>query len=105
VGSWAWDQDKIQSKIETSTNPNDCLAWNGNANQHANIHGGYCNGKPQMNSANRFIYMALHGEDISDYAVHMSCGNTYCANERHMMLMPNQRLGLTNKKIREYVKA
>ena len=95
IGEWSWDADRLFSKIESTDNPNDCYTWKGNKNKHVNLFGAYKNNLNQMNSANRLIYMTVNKEDISDYAVRMSCMNKHCSNERHMYLELNRKQGLS----------
>jgi len=95
IGEWSWNHDAVIDRLEKTNNPNDCVGWSGSSNKHSNIFGAKKNGLPQMNSANRFIWMAYHNQDIHEYSVHMSCTNSHCSNILHMFLMPNNRQGYT----------
>jgi hypothetical protein len=93
IGVWSWNHDGVIERLEKNDNDNDCVGWTGSSSGHANIFGGKKSGKPQMNSANRFIWMAHYNQDIPEHSVHMSCGNIHCSNIKHMFLKPNYRQG------------
>lgn len=93
IGDWTWNHDAVIARLEKNNDPNACVGWMGSYNHHANIFGGKKRNKPQMNSANRFIWMAHYNQDIPEHSVHMSCGNIHCSNIRHMYLEPNFRNG------------
>lgn len=95
IGEWSWNHDAVIARLAQNIDPGACVGWRGSSSGHANIFGGKKLGKPQMNSANRFIWMAHHNEDITKHSVHLSCGNIHCSNINHMFLMPNNRRGLS----------
>ena len=91
VGAWAWDNDKLWSKVEVSLDTDECWTWHGSMSPTGALFGGWKNENQQMMQARRFIWMSENNEDVSPYSVTMKCGNQACCNPHHFELKPTNR--------------
>lgn len=91
VGAWAWDNDKLWSKIEVSLNTNDCWTWHGSMSPSGALFGAWKNEVQQMVQARRLVWMSETNEDVSPYKVTMTCQRQDCVNPNHFELKPTNR--------------
>jgi len=91
IGSWAWNDNKLWSKIEVSLDTEECWTWHGSMSPSGALLGGWKNGVQQMSQARRFVWMSQNNEDAAPYQITMKCGNQSCCNPSHFQLKPNNR--------------
>lgn len=91
VGVWAWDNDRLWSKIEVSLDINECWPYSGAMSPTGALMGAWKNDVQQMVQARRLVYMSETGEDVTPYQVTMTCRNQSCCNPSHFELKPTNR--------------
>jgi len=91
IGVWGWDDARLWSKIEVSLDINECWRYHGAMSPTGALMGAWKNGKQQMTQARRLVYMSHTNEDVSPYAITLSCHNQECCNPNHFELKRNNR--------------
>jgi len=91
VGVWAWNDERLWSKIEVSLDIEQCWPWSGSMSPTGALLGGWKNGVQQMSQARRFVWMSETGQDVTPYSVTMKCANQACCNPHHFELKPTNR--------------
>lgn len=87
VGEWSWNSQRLNSKIQKSTD-DECWTWTGSRGPQGNLFGAYKNNKQQMTQANRLIYAEHTNKPIEGQQVRMACYNKTCCNPHHMTVGP-----------------
>ena len=91
LGAWAWNDNRLWSKIEVSLDINECWPYSGAMSPSGALMGAWKNGSQQMTQARRLVYMSETNEDISDQQVTMKCDNQSCCNPNHFELKVTNR--------------
>lgn len=91
MGPWQWDTNLLNPKIKPI--PGQCHIWTGAQGPQGNLFGAVLEGSPRMTQANRLIYFEATGQDVTNYAVRMTCKNKFCCNPQHMELKTNIQMG------------
>lgn len=97
VGVWAWDNDRLWSKIEVSLDTQSCWPYSGAMSPTGALMGAWKQDSltgefhQQMTQARRLVYMSETGEDVTPYQVTMTCANQSCCNSNHFELKPTNR--------------
>jgi len=91
IGAWAWDDNRLWSKIEVSLNIEECWLWTGSMSPSGALMGAWKDGLGQMTQARRLVYMSQTNEDVTPYQIKMKCGNQQCCNPNHFNLQPTNR--------------
>lgn len=89
-GDWSWNSDLLWSKVIKT---NKCWTWSGAHGPYGALFGAYKNNKQQMTQVRRLIWGEIHQCDITNIAVHHTCGNRMCVNPDHMYEKTNLRIG------------
>ena len=92
IGAWAWDNDRLWSKIEVSLDPKECWLWTGSMSPTGGLLGAWKHGIQQMTQARRLVYMSQTNEDVTPYRVTLTCKNQACCNPAHFELKTNNRI-------------
>ena len=90
-GEWAWDEDRLYSKISKTPDENGCLNWQGAMSPSGALLGVYRNGRQQMSQARRIVWMSKNNKYVTPYSVSLTCGNQRCCNIEHFVLKKNNR--------------
>ena len=96
IGAWAWDDNRLWSKIEVSLVPDECWIWTGSMSPSGALMGAWKNGTPQMIQARRLVYMSHTNEDVTPFQLKMKCGRQDCCNFLHFELKANNRIKIWN---------
>jgi hypothetical protein len=97
IGSWSWDNDKLQSKIRRGKNDNDCTTYLGSMSPTGALFGAWKKNedsgeyRQQMVQSRRLVFMSETGLDVQPYRVTMKCGNQACLNFNHFELKETNR--------------
>ena len=91
-GTWAWNDQLLQSKVGATINEIGCKQWLGSIGPHTGLFGAVRNGKPQMTQARRVLLMSMGLPNMEESAVRMRCNNEFCVNTDHMFLEGNRRV-------------
>jgi len=91
VGPWAWDNNRLLSKINTEPDVNGCLNWQGSMSGTGALMGAWKNGVQQMTQARRLLWMSVNRVDATPYQITMTCANQQCVNIQHFKLKPTNR--------------
>jgi hypothetical protein len=89
-GEWSWNQRRLESKIITPTDPDECTEWLGALSPTGALLGARKNSKPQMTQARRLVWMGIAKESLDEVSITLSCHNQACCNPRHFVLAPNK---------------
>ena len=91
LGSWAWNDLRLWSKIDQEPDENGCLNWQGSMSPTGALMGAWKNSERQMTQARRLVVMSKTNEDITPYRVTLTCHNQRCCNFQHFELKENYR--------------
>lgn len=87
-GAWTWNDRLLWAKVQPGCE-DQCWSWTGSKGPHANLFGGRKNNHPQMSQAPRFLWMSIHGQDITDLEIRHTCHNRWCCNPNHLIAENN----------------
>lgn len=97
VGSWAWNDTRLWSKIDKEPDENGCLNWRGAMSPTGALMGAWKKNPQsevchqQMTQARRLVWSSITNEDVTPYSVTLTCGNQRCCSFNHLVIKPTNR--------------